>query len=342
MTATKKVNLALQGGGAHGSFEWGVLDRFLEDGRLEFDGISAASAGSMNAATFTAGYVKGGNEGAREALNTYWKMISDSGKSYNATENTPIDHMFIKSGYLNTPSYTMFEAVTGMLSPYQFNPQNKNPLRNVLEQTIDFDVLRTQDKIKLRISATNVLTEKVRVFKNEEMSVDVLLASACLPFLFQTVQIGDEYFWDGGYMGNPALFPLIDDTQSNDIIIIHINPIHRDEVPKTSGAIRNRVNEISFNSSMMREMRAVSFITKMIDEGWFKDEYKKRLRRMYMHSIRADNVMKDLGVPTKLSTDWEFLCHLKELGRQKAQAWLDQNFNRVGHESTIDMELDYL
>ncbi|MGI4851708.1 MAG: patatin-like phospholipase family protein [Janthinobacterium lividum] len=342
MTGTKKVNLAFQGGGAHGAFTWGVIDKFLEDGRIEVDGISATSAGAMNAAIFTSGYIKNGNKGAREALDQYWKMISDGGKKYNATENTPLDHMYIQSGHLETPSYSMFESITGMLSPYQFNPQNKNPLRDVLEKTIDFEALRTQDKIKLRICATNVLTGKVRVFKNEEMQVDALLASACLPFLFQTVQVGSEFFWDGGYMGNPALFPLIDDTQSSDIVIIHINPIHRDEVPKTSGAIRNRVNEISFNSSLMREMRTISFITKMIDEGWFKEEYKKRLRRMYMHSVRADDVMKDLGVPTKLSTDWDFLNHLKELGRQKAEDWLNNKFDKVGQESTVDMELDYL
>lgn len=339
---TKKINLALQGGGAHGAFAWGVLDKILEDGRLEIDGVSGTSAGSMNAGVLAYGYAKGGREGARKALENFWKRISEAGQKFSVTETTPLDHLFAKMGIMSTPSFAMFETISGMMSPYQFNPTNFNPLKEVLEQSIDFDVLKNQDKIKVRICATNVNSGKVRIFKNEEMAIEVLLASGCLPFLFQTVSVGNQHFWDGGYMGNPALFPLIYDTTTSDILIIHINPIHRDEIPTTAGAIRDRVNEISFNSSLMREMRMVAFITKLIDEGWIKDEFKDKLRRMHIHSVRADDVMREFGVPSKLSADWDFLLKLKEVGREKATEWLKKNFDKVGKESSVDLAADYL
>jgi NTE family protein len=342
MSNVKKINLGLQGGGAHGAFAWGALDKILEDGRIEFDGVSATSAGAMNAGVLAYGYATGGREGARKALESFWRRISEAGKKFSVTEITPLDHLYTKMGIIDTPSFSAFETVSGALSPYQFNPTNFNPLHDVLAETIDFNVLKKQDKIKLRICATNVNTGKVRVFKNEEMCIEALLASGCLPFLFQTVSIGDENFWDGGYMGNPALFPLIYDTNTSDILIVHINPIHREEVPKTAGGIRNRVNEISFNSSLMREMRSIAFITDLIDKGWIKEEHKDKLKRVYIHSVRADDVMHDLGVASKLNSDWDFLLKLKELGREKAAKWLKDNFDKIGKQTTIDIKEDYL
>ena len=342
MTKNKRINLALQGGGAHGAFTWGVLDKILEDERLDIDGISATSAGAMNAAVLAYGWLQGGREGARKALSQFWQAISEKGEIFNVTQSTPMDHLVSKMGLSSTPTFMMFEAITGMLSPYQFNIINYNPLKEVIEQCIDFDALRKQKHIKLRICATNVKTGKARIFENSELSVEVLLASACLPFLFQTVKVEEDYYWDGGYIGNPALYPLIYDTDTSDILIIHINPIYRDEVPTSPSAIRDRVNEISFNSSLMREMRAVAFVTKMIDEGWLKDEYKQKLRRMYIHAVRADEVMKNFGVASKLNADWDFLVNFKKLGREKAHHWIDQNYDRIGQESTVDIGADYL
>ena len=339
---TKKINIALQGGGAHGAFAWGVLDKILEDGRLEIDGVSGTSAGSMNAGVLAYGYEKDGRDGARKALESFWKRISDAGKKFSVTEATPLDYLFTKMGMINTPSFSAFESLSGMLSPYQFNPSNFNPLKDVLEQSIDFDVLRKHNKIKVRLCATNVNTGKARIFKNEELCIEAFLASGCLPFLFQTVSVGDENLWDGGYIGNPALFPLIYDTDTSDILIVHINPIHRHDIPKTAGAIRDRVNEISFNSSLMREMRMIAFVTQLIDDGWIKDEFKDKMRRMYIHSVRADDVMRGLGIASKLNSDWDFLLHLKELGREKASQWLKENFDKVGRETSIDLKADYL
>jgi NTE family protein len=334
-TARKKINLALQGGGAHGAFAWGVLDRLMEDGRIDIEGISATSAGAMNATVLAHGFTSGGREGARKALSDFWRRIA------NAAAATPLqpsllDRMAQNHGLDFSPAFQAFDLLARVFSPYQFNPMNFNPLRHILGQAIDFERLRKSSGIKLFLNATNVRTGKVRLFRNAEITPDAVMASACLPLMFQAVEIDGEAYWDGGYMGNPAIFPLIYECQSVDVVVVHINPIARPDVPRTAAEILNRVDEISFNSSLMREMRAVAFVTKLIDEGKIKDG---SMKRMLIHSIAAEDFMQKLGVNSKMNADWEFLTHLRDAGRAKAAEWLTSNFQHLSRQSSTDFEL---
>jgi len=338
MTEVKTANLALQGGGAHGAFTWGVLDRLLEEPRFGFDGLSATSAGAMNAVAFAYGFTVGGRDGARQTLHDFWHGVAEAGKASwlqpswydRATKNHSLSY---------SPGYIFFDLLSRVLSPYQFNPWNYNPLRSVLDNVIDFERLRRDCAIKLFLCATNVRTGKVRVFDNREIGVDHVLASACLPFIYQAVEIDGEHFWDGGYMGNPALFPLIYGCKARDIIVVHINPTERDDLPKTAPEILNRINEISFNSSLFREMRAIAFVTKLIDDMKVSD---KGLKRMLIHSIEADDVMRGLSDTSKLNADWEFLKHLRDIGRARAGEWLDAHLDLIGVVSTVDIRGRYL
>ncbi|MGE0715237.1 MAG: patatin-like phospholipase family protein [Alphaproteobacteria bacterium] len=335
----KTLNLALQGGGAHGAFTWGVLDRLLEDGRIRIEGISATSAGAMNATVLAYGHAMGGPEGARRALAGFWRRISHAA-AQGPLQPSPLDRLLGNRGLSWSPAFLMFDLMTRLLSPYQFNPLNRNPLREVLLQTVDFEALRAaRMPMKLFLSATNVRTGKVRVFENHEICVDAVLASGCLPFLFQAVEIAGEHYWDGGYMGNPALFPLIAGCESRDILVVHINPLERAGVPRSATEILNRINEISFNSSLMREMRAISFVTRLIDEGTAD---AAKLKRILIHGIAADEVMTELGVASKLNADWDFLVELRDLGRAHADRWLADGFVRIGHESTVDIRARFL
>ena len=232
--------------------------------------------------------------------------------------------------------------MTRTFSPYQFNPFNFNPLRQVLESQVDFKALKSCQSTKLFLSTTNVRTGKVRVFRTEEVTADVVMASACLPQLFQAVQIGEDHYWDGGYMGNPSLFPLFYHTKSRDVMVIHINPIERAELPTRSADILNRLNEITFNASLLKEMRAIAFVTKLIEEDWLKKEHKAKLKHLLMHSIRADGVLCDLSVASKFNTDWHFLLYLRDLGREITGQWLEKHFSSIGNKSTVDVRAEFL
>ena len=336
--AIKTINLALQGGGAHGAFAWGVLDRLLEDERVAFEGISACSAGAMNAVVLAHGLTQGGREGAKRALANFWRRISQSAL-FSPLQPTLLDRLTHNHSLESSPAFIAFDLVTRLLSPYQFNPLNYNPLRSILRETVDFERLRERCAVKLFLSATNVCTGKVRVFDSGELSVDAVLASACLPFVFQAVEIDGEHYWDGGYMGNPALFPLIYDCESADIVVVHINPIARYEEPRTAHDILNRINEISFNSSLMREMRAIAFVTRLIDEGQVKPG---ALKRVLIHAIEADDFMRELSVSSKLNADWEFLTHLRDVGRKRADCWLSECYEKLNLDSSIDIRAKYL
>ncbi len=338
-TATKTINLALQGGGAHGAFTWGVLDRLLEDGRIAFEGVSATSAGAMNAVVLAYGLTEGGREGARKALADFWRRVSHAAAA-GPLQPSLLDRLTGNHSLEWSPAFIAFDLISRLLSPYQFNPANHNPLREVLVQSVDFDRLRSSAcPVKLFLSATNVRTGKIKVFENDVLCPERVLASGCLPFLFQAVEIEGEHYWDGGYMGNPAIFPLIYNCGSRDVLLIHINPLERRELPTTATEIMNRINEISFNSSLMREMRAVSFVTELIDAD---PATFKSMKRMLVHSISADDVMSGLGVASKMNGDWGFLTHLRDHGRTYAERWLAANFDRLGRESTIDIRKEYL
>jgi NTE family protein len=328
----KFINVALQGGGAHGAFTWGVLDRLLEDERIAIDGISATSAGAMNATLFASGIATGGREGAKKALTEFWRRISHAALT-SLLRPTFLECLLGNHSIAQSAGFVFFEVMTRLFSPYEFNPPSWNPLRQALLDSIDFDALSpTACPIKLYLTATNVRTGKIKVFDNSEIGVDAVLASACLPFLFQAVEIDGEAYWDGGYAGNPPIFPLIYNCSSSDVLIVQLSPMRRDELPHGSLEILNRVNEISFNSSLLREMRAIHFVTRLIDDGTVVN---KSLRRMRIHTIAADDAVSKLSVASKLETDWDFLASLRDTGRRRAEQWLDAHFDRLGVESTV-------
>jgi NTE family protein len=335
----KLVNLALQGGGSHGAFTWGVLDRFLEDERIAFEGISAASAGAVNAAVLAGGLAEGGRQGAKQALANLWRRIAYLG-SLTPLQPSLSDRLSGNHTLSLSPAFMLFDIMTRLFSPYQFNPFNYNPLRQILVETIDFGTLRSEHcPVKLFLSATNVRTGKIKVFRNDEIGPDAVLASACLPLIFQAVEIGGEYYWDGGYMGNPPIFPLIYGCGSRDVVIVHINPLERSKLPQSPSEIINRINEISFNSSLMREMRAIAFVNKLIDDGKFLDS---SMKKMLIHGIDAAEVMAELSALNQLNTDWDNLSRLMKVGRERADIWLQKNFSRLGEESTVDIREEYL
>jgi NTE family protein len=298
----KSINLARQGGGAHGAFDRGVLNRLLEDERIAFDGISAASAGAINAAVLAGGLAEGGRHGAKRALAKLWRRIAHLG-SLTPLQPSLADRLSRNHSFDASPAFMLFDLVTRVFSPYQLNPFNYNPLRQVLTETIDFGALCSDHcPVKLFLSATNVRTGKIKVFRNDEIGPDAVIASACLPLMFQAVEIGGERYWDGGYMGNPPIFPLIYGCDSRDVVIVHINPLRRVKLPTTASEIMNRINEISFNSSPMREMRAIAFVTKLIDDGKILDNSMKPI---LIHGIEAADVMGELGALNKLNADWD-------------------------------------
>ncbi len=325
---TRTVNLALQGGGAHGAFTWGVLDRLLEEESLAIEGISGTSAGAMNAAVLADGYEKGGRPRAREALRRFWRSMSLHG-AFNPYNSGPLGPWLPRS-----PFTIWLDVFARWLSPYQLNPFNINPLRGVLEEMIDFDCLHRCRAIKLFVSATNVRTNRMRIFRSPELSVDTLLASACLPQIHHAVEIDGEHYWDGGFMGNPVLEPLVGQCDSPDILIVQINPIHRDHVPRTAEEINDRVNEISFNSNLMREIRAIATAARLLQEGHIQDP---RYERVYFHLIADEEMLGRLGVRSKFDTSWNFLSRLHDAGRQRAEEWLARHLDAVGERSTLDL-----
>jgi len=313
------------------------MDKFLEDGRIEIEGVSGTSAGSMNAVVYAYGKLRG-NDSAREALHDFWKAISDAGQRF-AMPRMPWDI----GGHKDNPLQDLVKSMMSVISPYQSNPLNWNPLREVLEKHVDFEELdRNQGTTKLFICATNVRTGKVKIFHTPEVTADAVLASACLPQVFQAVEIEGEHYWDGGYMGNPVLYPLFYYTKSRDVVILHINPIERPGPPKSSADISNRLNEITFNSSLIKEMRAVYFVQKLLDDGWIKDEFRDKLKYVLIHSVRADNALSDLSASSKMSSDWKFLTMLRDRGRALAGEWLEHNYDHLGVRSTVDLKKEFL
>jgi len=338
----KVINIALQGGGAHGAFAWGVLDKILEDGRLIIEAITASSAGSINGVILAYGLHQGGYEQARKALEQFWWRISELGKIYSPVHLFPWEQFWQGWKVDNSFGYRYFDTITSLFSPSEFNPLNKNPLRDLLEESVDFKELQKCSVVKLFLSATNVRSGMVKVFNLSEVTVDTVMASACLPYLFQPVEIDDQYYWDGGYMGNPALFPLFYHTNTQDLLIVHINPVIRREIPKTSNDIHNRVIEITFNSSLMQELRAVAFVQKLLRQNMLKEQYRSHFKNVFVHSIRTDKLMCDLGSPSKFNTDWNFLKELFNRGRTITENWLKHNFDELGQRSTVDLEKEFL
>lgn len=328
------INLALQGGGAHGAFTWGVLDKLLEDGRFAINGISGTSAGAMNAVVLADGYHKAGADGAREKLHDFWHAIGRNWR-FSPIQRTAWDVFMGNWSLDSSPGFRMFDVVSRFSSPYDFNPLNINPLLDVLKDEVKFSRVRDCNEIKIFLAATNVWNGKVRIFETEEMTADVVMASACLPHLFQAVEIDGIPYWDGGYMGNPALFPFYSATKSEDILLVQINPVERAETPRTARDILSRLDEITFNASLLREFRAIEFVTRLIDEGKLDNNEYKKIR---MHRVGADEALKPLSASSKFNTEWEFLQLLRDIGRAAAEDWLEIESDKVGVESGLVLE----
>ncbi len=334
----KTINLALQGGGSHGAYTWGALDRLLEEEELDIEGISGASAGAMNAIALASGFTKGGRAGAKAELARMWEHISHE-NLFSPIQRTPFDMLMKNWSLRDSPSYLGFDLLSRMLSPYQINPLGINPLRIMLLRMMDFEAVKACQQLKLFISATSVRTGKPRVFKRHEIDVDVLAASSCLPNLYQAVEIDGDAYWDGGYMGNPMIWPMIYDCTSRDVVLIQVNPLTRDEIPKTAMEINNRVNEINFNASLMREMRAIDFVTRLLDDGTLDT---KKYKRMFIHRIHSESKMDELDASSKLNAEWDFLKYLRKTGYAAADNWLRAHWAQIGVESSVDIRKSYL
>lgn len=342
---SKTTNLALQGGGSHGAYTWGVLDALLEDGRLDFDGVTGASAGAMNAVVMADGWLDGlaakrdPREEARAALRTFWESIGRQSSVFSLNGAW----VGMAPGLVNNPVFLWMDLVSRVFSPYQLNPFNYNPLRGLLDASIDFKRLQAHSPFKLFMCATNVRTGRPRVFREGELELDMLLASACLPFAFQAVHVkneqDDDFFWDGGYMGNPALWPLFYGTQSRDLLLVQINPLRRDEVPESAPEIAERINEVSFNASLLHELRAIDFVQRLLAENKLDP---KRYKKIWLHVASAEEQMKRFGASSKYNTAPAFLQQLFELGRATGREWLEQKWAYVGHAASAPIAETFL
>ena len=338
-TSPRRINLALQGGGAHGAFTWGVLDRLLEDEAIEIAGVSGASAGAINGAALKAGLVHGGRDGARENLDWLWGRIGSLGRGPLGPWLELLTPGLLSRALESSPPYAALEASAGVFSPYDSGPFYTNPLAAIVER-LRFAEVCASEGPPLHVCATNVRSGKIRVFSGDEITVDALLASACLPTLFRAVEIEDpatgrlEAYWDGGYTGNPALFPLFASALPPDIVVVNINPLHREEVPRTVRQIHNRINEIGFNTSLLRELRAIDFVQRLLDAGTVAEG---TMKRVHVHMIADDALMNQLSVATKLVPLPSVIATLKEAGRTAAERFLVENGERIGRESSIDL-----
>lgn len=334
----RKLNLALQGGGAHGAFTWGVLDRLLQEKDLEIVGVSGTSAGAVNGACLIYGLTQGGNEAARDVLSEFWKKNSESQKN-SPLQPTIFDKAMSNGNIDFNPFFWFFSMMSKSLSPYQWNPLMKNSLKELLLNVIDFEAIQKEREHKLFLTATNIRTSKVKIFQNAEITAEAVCASACLPHLFQAVEIEGEFYWDGGYIGNPAMFPLFEQTKCTDLMLIQIDSINYKKVPTKMSEIFDRATDISFNSSLMREMRAISFVTKIIDKG-FNDN--GRLIKTNIHYISTGDLLNNYSGSSKNNVDWDWLSYLRDNGRTKAEAWIREHYEKIGKSSSCDINCTFL
>jgi len=352
MANTIMLDLALQGGGAHGAFTWGVLDRLLDERRLHFAAISGASAGAMNAVVLADGLLSGGRAGAQKAMWSFWKSVSRAAHGHTASAN-PFHALFVPGAV--RPSWapftpwgasaafmsTMAENVTRAFSPYQWNPFNVNPLLNLIDDAVDFERLQTADALSLFVSATSTRTGALRVFRNGELTARVVMASACLPQMFQAVEIDGEAYWDGGYVGNPALLPLIAESEPSDLLLVQLNPPERVVRPRDAGGIACRLNEITFNASLVKELRMIALVKEALEQEPadrpFASLLLNQVRHLRLHRIAAEETLFRPGARSKLDPEWQFLVRLHGQGVRAAAAWIEQNWADLGKRSTLDL-----
>jgi NTE family protein len=327
------IDLALQGGGSHGAFTWGVLDRLLEENWLRIAAISGTSAGAMNAAVLADGWTEGGAAGARTALDRFWQRVSRAA-AFSPLQRSPLDRLMGRWTLDTSPAYLFMDLMSRVLSPYALNPLDFNPLRRILSESVDCDRL-AHSPIKLFITATSVRTGRGRIFRNPEITADVLLASACLPTMFRAVEIGGEAYWDGGYAGNPTITPLVRESEAHDTILVQINPRERTDLPRSAADILNRLNEISFNSPLMKELRMIALLRQVADPGSGEGA---RWAQMRTHRIMTDALVK-FGASSKLNAEWKFLAMLRDEGRLAASEFLKPHADDLGRRSTADIDV---
>ena len=326
------VDLALQGGGSHGAFTWGVLDRAIQEPRLRIEGISGTSAGAMNAAVLASGFASGGIDGARQALEDFWRRVSFAAM-LSPYQRTPLDVLCGKWTLDDSPLFMALDMASRVFSPYDLNPGGFNPLSRILEESIDFERLSVA-RTKLFITATNVRTGRGRVFRNAELSVDVLLASACLPMMFRAVEIDGDPYWDGGYTGNPTITPLVRECSASDTVLVQINPIERPETPRSAYEINERVKEIAFNASLVKELRMMAMLRRAADPGSGEG---RRWNGMRIHRIGGDDLAA-LGSSSKLNAEWPFLCMLRDKGRQAVERFMADHGRDLNQRSSFDLD----
>ncbi|MGD9924470.1 MAG: patatin-like phospholipase family protein [Pseudorhodoplanes sp.] len=326
------VDLALQGGGSHGAFAWGVLDRLLEEPWLKIEGVSGTSAGAMNAALLADGFAAGGAEGARKALDNYWQHVSKAAR-FSPFQRGPVDRLLGRWSLDHSPMFVFMDMMSRLYSPYDLNPSGFNALAPILAEQIDFDRLRNSP-IKVFITATNVRTGRPRIFRNADITPDVLMASACLPTMFQAVEIDGEPYWDGGYSGNPTMAPLVNELSSDDTILIPINPVERPGTPKTAHDILNRLNEVSFNAVLIKELKMMALLRRVAD---IETGEGAAWGRMRVHMVR-NRIMDKLGASSKLNAEWEFVSMLREEGRNAGEEFLATHADDIGKQSTLDID----
>ncbi|GJD41740.1 hypothetical protein OICFNHDK_4224 [Methylobacterium bullatum] len=332
--AEKTVALALQGGGAHGAFTWGVLDALIEDGRLAFEAVTGASAGAMNAVVMVDGWIAGGPEGARAALDRFWREASLDGDLWPAQRGV-FDRLF---DFWNENPVLDFWTRALRTSPYVSNPLNVNPLRKALAKHVDFERLRTAETAGIYVSATNVWTGKLAVFERDSLSIDHLMASACLPTVFQAVEIDGVPYWDGGYLGNPPIYPLFHGARTRDVVLVQINPVERRETPRSREEIQDRLNEITFNANLMRELRAIDFVDGLIEDGVLgRNDY----HRMLVHRIDGTGALDDYKASSRMDARMRVFEGLRDKGRAAAQAWLAEHYEGIGRTCTLNLKATY-
>ncbi|MGB3744948.1 MAG: patatin-like phospholipase family protein [Xanthobacteraceae bacterium] len=339
-STTKRINLALQGGGAHGAFTWGVLDQILSDERLSIEGISGTSAGAMNAVMLADGLCRGGREEAQKRLADFWRSASSNG-NLPVLQRAVVERLLSFTPLEGSPAQAWFDALSRYFSPYDVNPLNINPLKDLIERFVDFEKLRADTDLQLFISATNVQTGRVRIFSRDKITADAVMASACLPLLFRAVEIDGIPYWDGGYLGNPVIFPFFRTTATEDVLVVQINPLIRQATPMSSSEIMNRINEITFNSSLIGEYRAIDFVARLIDQGKLpRGTGPGQYRRINIHRIVLDRFGTHFDAFSKLSTDYDFFDMLHISGKRAARRFLDEHFDDIGVKSTVDLRAE--
>ncbi len=332
-SSPKSLNLALQGGGAHGAYSWGVLDRLCEEPCLKISAVSGTSAGAMNAAVLADGFVKNGRRGVQDNLQQFWRRVSDLAV-FSPIQSNVAERWHDRWNLDHSLAFRWFDVLARFVSPYLSNPMNLNPLRTILKETLDLERVHACRSIDIFIAATRVSDGQPRIFTADEVTIDVLLASACLPQLYQAVTIDGEDYWDGGYVGNPVIWPLIYHSETEDVLLVQINPLVRRETPRTSTEIMNRINEITFNNSLIAEMRAIYFVQKLMNEDRLD---KRQYKKMHIHMIERPEEMEVLNASSKLNAGWEFLSYLHDLGWEAADIWVRQHYDQIGKDSTIDI-----